>query len=178
MRLLLVGDSSDAPLMPIVMKTISVIWTTVRRTTVSDRSDHADGVVEAPRWRRRVARTIDAVAALAVLSLFITPVIALQGYDAPAASALKVLGWVYLGVFVGLAVAWVFKKRHQPEYLTVGMSIMKLRPMRTGQAPRLVQDPRISEPGRHLSARLAAAAGVPLILLLIGLFVYELVLYV
>ncbi|MBN1319212.1 MAG: hypothetical protein JXA87_00080 [Thermoleophilia bacterium] len=124
-----------------------------------------------------MARAIDVVAALAVFALFLTPVIAAHGYDAPAASPLKVLAWVYLGVFAILAVAWVFGKRRRREYITIGMSIMELRPARPGQVTRLVHVPDPPRVGGVVSGRLAAIVGMPLIVAAIGFFVYELIVY-
>lgn len=143
----------------------------------NDPDGGVDLLLHAPAWRCRLARVIDAVAALAVLSLFLTPMIAVQGYDA-APPVLKGLAYVYLGAIVVLAFVWGFKRRHQREYVTIGMSIMELRPVRTGQVTRLVQRPRVVGGGTGLSTRLAAAVGMPLMLLAIGFLVYELVVYV
>ena len=121
-----------------------------------DDADPVDRIPEAPAWRHWIAHTIDIVAALAVFSLFLTPVIAVQGYSA-ATPSLKVIAWVYLGVFVVLAVLWALKKRHRREYVTIGMSIMG--------------------GSRRLSGRVAAAIGMPLIVAAIGFFVYELIVY-
>lgn len=144
---------------------------------MSDQADLVESAPKAAAWRRRVACAIDVVAALAVFSLFLTPVTAAQGHGPTAASFLRVLAWAYLGVFVVLAVSWVWKKRRQRQYVTIGMSIMGLRPVRLGQATRMVHVAHVPGAATGLSRRVAAAVGMPLIVAAIGLLIYELIVY-
>jgi len=136
-----------------------------------------EDLTEAPAWRRRVARAIDLVAALAVFALFLTPVVTVQSYGGPAASTLKTFGWVYLGVLLFLGVVWALKRRRQQHYLTIGLSIMDVRPVRVDETVCLVRtaDAPYSEKG--MSARAACLVGGLLIVLAAGLLAYEVILY-
>jgi hypothetical protein len=133
----------------------------------------------APAWRRWLAHSIDLTIVLVVFALFLTPVIALYSRDASASTSLRVSAWVYVAVFVGLGVSLARGKRQQLLHVTVGMSIMDIRPVRTGKAYRFVSRQSGPETGgedeRHGMAMVAVA--VPVLLLGAAFFVFELFAY-
>jgi hypothetical protein len=144
---------------------------------VVDTGDSSDGIAEAPAWRRRVALTIDLVAAFAVFTLFVAPAVAVQGYVGSAASTLKAFGWVYLGVLAVLAVVRAIKRKRQRRYVTIGLSIMDIRPIRVDETVRMVRTLDAPHPGRDVPPRVAAMAGGLLIVLAAALLIYEVILY-
>jgi len=129
---------------------------------------------EAPAWRRRVARAIDTVAALAVFALFLTPVIAVQSHREPVASLLETSAWIYAAIFVALAIVWVAGRRRRRPYVTVGMSIMNLFPLRTGKTVRLVCNEHAPASENDVRGRSAVTVAVVLILAGVVFFIFEL----
>lgn len=137
---------------------------------------------EAPLWRRYVARAIDLTIVLLVFALFLTPVIAV---DRRAASSLvKISAWVYVAVFVVLALFMIRTKtrrpRHWQDHVTVGMSIMDIRTVRTGQSTRIVRGVHAQgtqEAGEAKRGRAAVAAALPLIVLGLVFLLFELISY-
>ncbi|MBN1628898.1 MAG: hypothetical protein JW990_03970 [Thermoleophilia bacterium] len=144
---------------------------------MNDSARPLDEVIEAPAWRTRLALVMDLVAALAVLTLFVTPCVAVWGYEGPAASTLRTFGWVYLGVLIVLATAWTLKKKRQRRYVTIGMSIMDVRPLRVEGEVRLVRRLDAPEPRCGVPVRLASVAGGLLTVLAAGLLVYKVVVF-
>jgi hypothetical protein len=144
-----------------------------RRTTALD---EATAIPRAPLWRRSVARTIDLTVVFIAFALFLTPVIAT--HTRPASSLLRASGWVYLGVFVALAVTLALSKtrgrRLRHEYVTVGMSIMDLRPLPIANSTRIVRGRYLPETEGAKRGRAAALIIVPLIVLGLALFLFEL----
>jgi hypothetical protein len=138
--------------------------------------DEAMAIPRAPLWRRSVARTIDLTVVLIAFALFLTPVIATHAR--PASPLLRASGWVYLGVFVALAVTLALSKtrgRRLPhEYVTVGMSIMDLRLLPLANSTRIVRGRYLPEIEGAKRGRAAALTIVPLIVLALALFLFEL----
>jgi hypothetical protein len=147
---------------------------------------YVDAVPEAPAWRRRVALGIDLAAVLVVFALFLTPVIAVYAGRGPASSLLQVSAWVYVAIFVGLAVRLVAertgerarRKLTQP-YVTVGTSIMDLYPVGTDRARRLVRrtDLPAGEAENEKRGRATALVAVPAFLVGVAFVVVELLAY-
>lgn len=141
---------------------------------MDEQAQAQDPLPEAPAWRRRVARAIDTLAALVVFALFLTPVIAVQSHRESAASLLEASAWIYTAVFVALAVVWVAGRRHRRPYVTVGMSIMNLFPLRTGKTVRLVHSEHAPASENDMRGRPAVTVAVVLILAGVVFFIFEL----
>lgn len=135
------------------------------------------GMMEAPAWRRRVALALDLAAALSVFALFLVPFIAVQTYGGPAASTLKTFGWAYLGVMIVLAFAWAIKKKRRQRYVTIGLAIMDIRPVRVDDRVYAVRTCDAPDSGGGMSVRAASIVGGLLMVLAAGLLVYEAMLY-
>ena len=78
---------------------------------------------------------------------------------------------VRLGVWVllFLAVVWALKRRRQQRYLTIGLSIMDIRPVRVDETVHLVRTADAPYSGKGMSARSACLVGGLLIVLAAGL---------
>ncbi len=158
-----------------------------RESTVSNATDHAQSAAadpssfavpppRAPRWRRWIARSIDLTVVAIALALFLTPVVAT--HETQASWILKASAWVYVAVFVGLALSFALQKRNRPQqYVTVGMSIMDLRPFRVGKTIRLVLNCYLPKIEGEKRGRAAAATVLPLMLLGILFIVFEVISY-
>ena len=88
---------------------------------------------------------------------------------------IKVLGLLIIGFF--LAVVWALKKRRQQHYLTIGLSIMDIRPVRVDETVHLVRTADAPYSGKVISARVACLIGGLLIVFAAGLLAYEVILY-
>jgi len=121
-----------------------------------------------------VAHAIDIVAALAVFALFLTPVIAVQSRRESAGSLLEVSAWIYAAIFVVLAIVWVAGRRRRRPYVTVGMSIMSLFPLRTGRTVRLVHSEHVPASENDMRGRSAVTVAIVLILAEAVFFIVEL----
>jgi hypothetical protein len=131
----------------------------------------------APRWRRGVARAIDLAVVLVVFSLFLTPVIAVYSGGGSPSVFLRASAWVYMAVFVALALSLVRGRNRQRRYLTVGMNIMDLRPVKMGKVTRFVRDQHLHEGDGERHGLAMVAVALPLIVLGVAFFVFELIAY-
>jgi hypothetical protein len=143
--------------------------------------DVLEHIPDAPAWRRRLARTIDLIAVLAVLALFLTPMIAVQAHHGSDSPLLEVSAWVYVAVFVLLAVCLgvgkVLGAREHHAYVTVGLSIMDLYPLRVGRTTRLVSRTDVPDTWIQDEKRGQAAVRValPVFVVAVIFFVVELI---
>ena len=146
--------------------------------TDSAAPDAAD-LPSAPCWRRVVARAIDLTVVAIIFALFLAPILITR--SEAGSSLLKASAWVYVAVFVALAVGMVVAKtrgwRRRQEYVTVGMSIMDLRAVQVGRALRLVEGRYLPPVEGEKRGRAAAATIVPLIVLGVVFLLFELVSY-
>ena len=101
----------------------------------------------------------------------------MQAYGGSAASTLKAFGWVYLGVLVVLTVVWAIKKARQRHYITIGLTIMDIRPVRVDEKVLMVRT--LDAPGlsRRVPPRVAFIVGGLLAVFAAGLLLYEVILY-
>lgn len=147
---------------------------------MTETADTAGVITEAPAWRRRVARAIDLVIVAAVFALFLTPIVAARAHGESISWPLGASAWVYVGVFVVLAAVWMAGRNRKPErrpYVTAGMSIMALYPLRDGRTTRLVCSRGLPEAEGEKRGRAAVAVVVPLLLAGAVFLVIELVAY-
>ena len=152
-----------------------IAWDEMTETT-----DTAGTLLEAPAWRRRVARAIDLAIVAVVFALFLTPIVAAHAHGESISWLLGASAWVYVGVFVVLAAVWTAGRNRRPErrpYITAGMSIMALYPLRDGRATRLVCSRGLPKAEGEKWGRAAVAILVPLLLAGAVFLVIELVAY-
>jgi hypothetical protein len=133
----------------------------------------------APRWRRLLAHSIDLTIVLVVLALFLTPIIALYGRGGSSSAALTASAWVYVAVFVGLGASLTRGRNRQRTYVTVGMNIMNIRPVRMNKAIRFVSRESVPDAGYEAERHGLAMAGIaaPMLLLGIAFVIFELFAY-
>jgi|WetSurMetagenome_2_1015567.scaffolds.fasta_scaffold22409_6 hypothetical protein len=131
----------------------------------------------APRWRRWAAHSIDLTIVLIVLALFLAPVIVVYSHGGPVSGLLKGSAWVYVGVFVGLALSMARGRKDERRYVTVGMNVMNLQPARVGRTMRCVDGRNLPDVGNERRGRSMALIAFPVMLLGVAFFVFELVSY-
>lgn len=87
---------------------------------------------------------------------------------------------MYVTIFALLAVSWMAgrarKGRRRP-YVTVGMSMMDLYPLRVGEATRIVRSPHLPELESQKRGRAALAIALPVIVLGVIFVLVELIAY-
>jgi hypothetical protein len=131
----------------------------------------------APRWRRWVAHAIDLAIVLIVLSLFLAPVIVVYSRGGHVSGLLKGSAWVYVAVFVGLAMSMARGRKQERSYVTVGMNVMNLQPLKTGRTLRCVDARHLPDAGGERRGRAMALVAFPVMLLGVAFFVFELLSY-
>jgi hypothetical protein len=131
----------------------------------------------APRWRRWVAHSIDLTIVLIVFSLFFAPVIVVYGRGGHVSGLLKGSAWVYVAVFVGLAVCMARGRKQERRYVTVGMNVMNLQPLKTGRTLRCVDARHLPDSGDERRGLAMALVAFPVMLLGAAFFVFELLSY-
>jgi len=123
-----------------------------------------DGIPRASVARRSVAHAIDLLIVAVVFAVFLTPVVAVYSGQGPSTTLLKIAAWVYVAIFVLLALAWFAGKRRRQTYVTAGMSTMDLYPLRIDGVTTLVSGEHVPEMGDSKRGRAAAVLVLPLIL--------------
>ena len=131
----------------------------------------------APHWRRWVAHAIDLTIVLIVLALFLGPVIVVYGRGGQTSGLLKGSAWVYVAVFVGLALTMARGRKSERRYVTVGMNVMNLQPVKSGRTLRCVDARHLPDAGDERRGRAMALVAFPVMLLGIAFFVFELMSY-
>jgi hypothetical protein len=134
-------------------------------------------ILPAPRWRRWVAHSIDLSIVVMVLALFLAPVIVVYSRGGQVSGLLKGSAWVYVAVFVGLALSMTRGRKRERRYVTVGMNIMKLQPSKTGKTLRCVDARNLPDAGDERRGLSMALIAFPVMLLGVAFFVFELLSY-
>jgi hypothetical protein len=116
------------------------------------------------------------VSASAVLALFLTPVIAVELQDEPA-RILRISAWLYVAVFVLLGFSWIARRKRDKAYVTVGMSIMNLCPVRVGSRLRLISGDLIPATKTEKRGRAAARVALMVILAAVVFLILEVMAY-
>ena len=130
----------------------------------------------APAWRRWTAHAIDITIVLVVFALFLAPVIVSYSRSG-SSSLLRASAWVYVAVFVVLGVSMARGKKKQRTYLTVGMNIMNVHPVREGRTLRFFDGRQLPADENERRGRAMAAIAIPMMLLGVVFLVFELISY-
>lgn len=131
----------------------------------------------ASRWRRWVAHSIDITIVLIVFALFFAPVIVVYSRSGQASGLLKGSAWVYVAVFVGLALSMARGRKSERRYVTVGMNVMNLQPVKSGRTLRCLDARHLPDAGDERRGRAMALIAFPVMLLGVAFFVFELLSY-
>jgi hypothetical protein len=134
-------------------------------------------ILPAPRWRRWAAHSIDLTIVLIVLALFLAPVIVVYSRGGHVSGLLKGSAWVYVAVFVGLALSMTRGRKRERRYVTVGMNILRLQPSKTGKTLRCVDGRNLPDAGDERRGRAMALIAFPVMLIGVAFFVFELLSY-